>query len=187
MKKLCLILLVLFSKAAFAQKDTTGLHIPYANGSVVYEKVFSTPGKSQADLYKSAQQWLIGRYKTETAIELTDTLNGKVLGKGREGFNIDLALGNAVSFKGLFTIQIDCKDNKYRCRIYSMNLCHDKTNSNDDEINTSPEEMVNLLLGKNASVPITKGQAKKVLASLDATVDNTMMSLYKTMADNKDF
>ena len=187
MKKLCLIALVLFSKAAFAQKDTVGLHIPYANGSVVYEKVFKTAGKLQTELYKNAQQWLIERYKTERVIEITDTLTGKVIGKGKEAFNIDLALGNAVSFKGLFTIQIDCKDNKYRCRIYSINLHHDKGNSNDDEINTSPEEMVNLLLGKNASVPITKNQAKKLLVSLGDTVDNTMMSLYKTMADKQDF
>lgn len=186
MKKLHLILLLLFSKAAFAQKDTIGLHIPYTNGSVVYEKIFNTPGKSQAELYKNAQQWLVARYKTERAIEIADTLDAKVIGRGNEVFNIDLALGNAISFNGLFTIQIDCKDNKYRCRIYSINLHYGQKNA-ADQINTRPEEMINFLLGRNASVPVTKSQAKKVLASLGETVDNTMMSLYKTMADKKDF
>lgn len=182
MKKLFFALLLFASSAAFAQKDTTGLHIPMTNGSVVYEKVFDASGKTKVQLYNSAQQWFIGRYKTDRSIEVTDTSNMRIIGKGKELVNFVGPLSTPMPFDDKMTIQIDCKDGKYRCRMYSIALvAHDTTQWNGV---TNPEDMVNILTGKKGSSGLNKAQAQRMLESLNATVNSAMLSLDKTMNDN---
>ena len=181
MKKLLFAALLLSSSAAFAQKDTTGLHIPFSSGSVVYEKIFDAPGKTKFQLFDSAQQWFIGRYKTDHGIEVIDTANMRVIAKGKEMLTISMML-NTVPFDDMMTIQLDCRDGKYRCRIYSMTL---QTNESSklDKIVTNPEDLVNTLTGKNGATILTKSQARTMLENVNTKVNEVMMSLNKTMND----
>ena len=183
MKNLFLAIMFLVPIAAFAQKDTTGLHIPMSNGSVVYEKIFEAPGKTKMQLFNSAQQWFIERYKTDKSIEVLDTANMRVLGKGKEMVNFIGPFNAAMTFVDRMSIQIDCKDGKYRCRMYSMTLANDDT-SQMGKITTSPEEMVSIATGKSEPSGLNKKQARRVIESLNAAVNNAMMSLDKTMNDS---
>lgn len=187
MKNLLLAALLLTSTAALAQKDTTGLHIPFANGNVVYEKVFDAPGKTKLQLFNSAQQWFIGRYKTDRGIEVLDTVNMRVIGKGKETVNFSSGFNASGPFADLMSIQIDCKDGKYRCRLYSITLTNGDvhaTNNLLDNLVTNPENIVSFLGGKSGTSHLNKNQARGILEALNATINNVMMSLDKTMNDN---
>jgi hypothetical protein len=54
MKKLLILALIIFTKSAFAQKDTVGLNIPFANNTVVYERVFEVPNAPKNMLFGNA-------------------------------------------------------------------------------------------------------------------------------------
>jgi hypothetical protein len=184
MRKFLFAILILFTNVAFAQKDTIGLNIPVSNGKVVYERVFKTPGKSKPELYNSAQTWFIEHYNGARNIEINDTIMGRFVGRGKEIVNFKGPLGVSMPFDDRLTIQIDCKDSVYRCRIFNMRLSYPKTTTTD-EINTNPEEMVSILTGKGGV--LNKNQARRMLESLNTTINNTMQSLYKSMTEKDDF
>jgi hypothetical protein len=186
MKNLRFIILLFISTSSFAQKDTTGLHIPMSDGAVVYEKVFESPGKSKAELYSNARLWFIERYKGTNDIVVADSAMSRLVGKGRELVNFTGPMNVAMPFDDRLTIQIDCKDGRYRCRIFNMTLISRELDQKD-RIVTSPEEMVNILNGKGGVSGLNRNQARRMIESLNTTIDMTMMSLFKTMTDKDDF
>ena len=58
MKKIFILAFIIFAKSAFAQKDTVGLNVPFANNTVVYERVFDVPNAPKNLLYSNAGLWL---------------------------------------------------------------------------------------------------------------------------------
>jgi len=186
MKTLFVLIFTLITGTAFAQKDTVGLNIPYADGAVVYEKVFDAPGISKAELYSNSQLWFTQHYRGEKDIEIADTAMARVVGKGKEIVNFVGPLNLSMPFNDSFTIQIDCKDNKYRCRMYKMTLSSQEANKSDRTIIT-PEELTATLAGQTGGSGLNKNQARRMMESLNTTVNNTMTSLYKTMTDKNDF
>ncbi|MBS1502441.1 MAG: DUF4468 domain-containing protein [Bacteroidetes bacterium] len=183
MKNLCLAALLLIPAALFAQKDTIGLHVPMNNGSVVYEKVFNAPGKTQMQLFNSAQEWFIGRYQTDRVIEMIDTANMRIIGKGKETVNFTGPLNASIPFDDRMSIQVDCKNGKYRCRMYSIALTIQNP-AEKDKTAVGPEDMVNVLTGKGSKGGFNKAQARRMLEALNAAVDTAMASLDKTMNDS---
>jgi len=186
MKNLIIALFALVSVSAFAQKDTSGLKIPNSTGNVVYERVFETPGKTRYQLFNDAQQWFIARYKTFRYIEVTDSVNMRVIGKGKEIVNYVGPLNVSLPYVSRMTIQIDCKDGKFRSRISSINLAPRDTSASGNFV-TTPEELVDMLNGKSQIVGLNKNQARRLLESLNITIDNTMVSIQKALADKNDF
>ncbi|MDB5136029.1 MAG: hypothetical protein JWP37_2632 [Mucilaginibacter sp.] len=184
MRKLLFVIFILITNIAFAQKDTIGLNIPISNGKVIYERVFKTPGKSKSELYNNAQTWFIEHYNGARNIEINDTTMGRLVGRGKEIVNFKGPLGVLMPFDNRLTIQIDCKDSVYRCRIFNMRLSYPKTTTTDD-IDTNPEEMVSILTGKSGV--LNKNQARRMLESLNITINDTMLSLYKNMTEKDDF
>jgi hypothetical protein len=186
MRNLFFVILLFISAPVFAQKDTTGLHIPINDGAVVYEKVFNAPGRSKAELYSNARLWFVEHYKGINSIEIADTVMSRLVGKGKETVNFIGPLNMAMPFDGKLTIQIDCKDGKYRCRIFNITLSSREPDPKD-RTTTTPEDMVDVLTGKSSASPLNKNQARRMLESLNTTINNTLTSLYKTMIDNNDF
>jgi len=186
MKKLPFIILLLLTKFTFAQKDTVGLHIPYSEGSVVYERVFAANGKSKDQLYSNAKLWFINHYNNSREILSQDSTVGRVVGKGKETIQFKGPLSVIVPFDDRMTIQIDVKDNRYRCRMYNMTLSTQETDKKDRTVAT-PEELVNTLTGKGNTSALNKSQARRMLESLNTTIDAAMASLNKTMNDDDDF
>jgi len=125
MKKLLILAFVFFAKSAFAQKDTVGLNVPFVNNTVVYERVFDAPNTPKNLLYSSAGLWLAEThpYVANTQLQLADPVLSRVAGgvtsSTIESYKV-LWQTNYLTHTYNFTLQIDCKDNKYRIRIYNI-------------------------------------------------------------------
>jgi hypothetical protein len=85
MKNLIVLVVILIAKSTFAlQKDTAALTTPFVNGQVVYEKVFSAPKKTKSQLYSNAQLWFLKHYRFPNSVQIADSINGRVVGRGIE-------------------------------------------------------------------------------------------------------
>ena len=83
MKKLIILVLIVFAKSAFAQKDTVGLNVPFVNNTVVYERVIDVPNASKNLLYSNAGLWLAEThpYVADTQVQLVDPVLSRVAGR----------------------------------------------------------------------------------------------------------
>jgi len=186
MKNLILAIFAFISVSAYAQKDTAGLKIPISNGSVVYEHVFETPGKTKAQLYNDAQQWFITRYKNFRDIEVADSANDRVIGKGKEIVAFLGPFKTSIPFQSRMSIQIDCKDGKFRSRISAITLSPRDTGTAMN-FTTSPEELLSDLTENRRTSGLTKAQMRQLLQNLNTAIDITMASLNKALMARDDF
>lgn len=185
MKKLFIIVLVLFAKNTFAQKDTVGVNTPYKNQLIVYERVFNAPGKSRSDLFGNAQLWFFNHYRSTNGIQINDADAGRIVGNGIETINFKAILGIDVVYDAKLSIQIDCKDGKYRCRIFNIVL--DSQTQGKDKVITRAEELMKALLGQANISQLNKNESKRALQSLNTMVNDTMQSLNSIMTDSDNF
>ncbi|MDN3548825.1 DUF4468 domain-containing protein [Mucilaginibacter aquaedulcis] len=182
MKKTILSIAALIcTTAAFVQKDTTGLNIPVKDGAVVYERIMDAPGKSKADLYKNAKQWFVDYFKSSKyVIQNEDKEDGKIVGKGILFVAFRGALGSNVIYNDKLSFQVDCKENKYRVRVYEQTL-----SSPGNELSTTPESLIGKLLEKEKS-PFNDKQARRMLESMNATITTTLFAFNKAMVAKSD-
>jgi hypothetical protein len=186
MKKLLIIIFIFFAKTTFAQKDTVGLNIPIIDGAVVYQKVFNVPDKSKDALFNDAQLWYLDNFKNTRGPQIEDKDFGRIVAKSSIPFTLKATFGVKVLYNNNFTIQIDCKDNKYRCRIYDMTMS-DASGGKDQAIFT-PESLINQITGKESNFGgLSKNQSKETLQNLNASILDLIASLDKRMAAADDF
>lgn len=193
MKNLIVLVFVLITKITFAQQqDTVGLNVPFKNGEVAYQKVFYAPNISDALLFSNAQLWFVKHYRNLNAIQIQDDAVGRVLGSGMELLTFKGILGIDGTFDVDMTIQIDCKNGRYRARVF--NIVIETEDANKVKIFTNAEQLMNNLLGirmpvtaANNSNPFNKNQSKRALQSLNNLVDNVMGSINETMNDRDNF
>ena len=172
---------IICTNVVFAQKDTTGLNIPVKDGAVIYERVVEAPNKSKADLYKNAKQWFVDYFKSsKDVIQNEDKEDGKIVGKGILLIPFKGALGSNVMYNDKLSIQVDCKDNKYRLRFYEQTL-----SSSGGEVITTPESLIGKLLGKEKS-PFNEKQARRMLESMNATITTAIFAFNKSMIAKTD-
>lgn len=175
---------IICTNAVFAQKDTTGLNIPVKDGAVVYERIVEAPNKSKADLYKNAKQWFVDYFKSsKDVIQNEDKEDGKIVGKGILPIPFKGAMGMNVVYDDKLTIQVDCKDNKYRLRIYEQTLSSQGGGSS--QVITTPESLIGKLLGKEKS-PFNEKQARRMLESMNATITTSIFAFNKAMIAKTD-
>jgi len=117
-----LVLLVVIPFLSRAQVDTTSNSFPYKDGRIVYETVKEIPGISKTKLFGASKKWMADSFKSAShVIQSEDEPTGQIVGKGNTiityvkkgalfgaGYNLE------------FTVQVDCKDDKYRIRIYDI-------------------------------------------------------------------
>ena len=167
---------------AFAQKDTVGLNIPVKDGSVVYERVVEIPNKPKADLYKNAKQWFVDYFKSsKDVIQSEDKEDGKIVGKGIISVLFNGAMGMKVMYDDKVSVQVDCKDNKYRIRIYGQVI----SSPNGGQVTTTPEELIGKLLGTGKS-QLNDKQARRMLESMNTEVLAMLDSIQKAMGAKTD-
>jgi hypothetical protein len=175
-------LIFISSCSAFAQKDTTGLNIPVKDGSVVYERIAEIPGKSKADLYKNAKQWLVDYFKnSRDVIQSEDKEDGTLVGKGILPVLFNGALGTQVVYDDKLSIQIDCKDGKYMVRIYGQTL----SSPGGGQVTTTPEELIAKLMGRGWS-PLNDKQARRMLESMNGEMLSALASVNRAMTAKED-
>jgi hypothetical protein len=187
MKKLLLLVFVLITKSTFAQKDTVGLSTPLVNGSVVYEHVFTASQRSKPELFDNAQLWFIRHYKSANGIQIQNDYTGRIVGSGTEVISFKGPLGADVPLDVDLTIQIDCKDGKYRCRIF--NACIATQMQGKDKTTTTADDLMNFILMRKTVNPVAfnKNQSKKILQGLSTMVNNVMLSINENMSVTDDF
>jgi len=189
MKKLLILALVIFAKSAFAQKDTVGLNVPFVNNTIVYEKIFDAANTSQNLLFSNAGLWMAEThpYVVNTLLTLQDPVLARVVGRANsyigESYKV-LWQTQYYSYNFGFTIQIDCKDNKYRIRIYNIEDVIDASNK------TPMDDMMQALINSKSLTLSTGGVMKKadlvkIFQGLNSVVASVMADINKNMlADN---
>ena len=117
---------------------------------------------------------------SKDVIQHEDKEDGKIVGKGILPVPFKGALGSNVVYNDKLSIQVDCKDNKYRLRVYEQTL-----SSPGGEVVTSPESLIGKLLGKEKSA-FNEKQARRMLESMDATMTTTIFAFNKAMMAKTD-
>lgn len=92
---------------------------PEKEGKVVYEEVIEVD-KTKDQLYNSAKHWMVTIFNdANEVIQLDDKESGKIIGKGVVRHTQPI-LWTSVINNNNFTIEIDCKEGKYRYRIFDI-------------------------------------------------------------------
>lgn len=193
MKKATLIALLTFATLfTYAQKDTIGLNLPLVDGKIIYQSVIELPGRTQIELYKNSKQWFVDYFKSsKDVIQNDDKESGKVIGKGIIFVYLKTTFfSQTISDK--ITIQIDCKDGKYRYKIYDINLTVPSSYSSVTgpvpAFDFTAEDLIARLTDNPARIGYTKGQCRKILDSIVAETQSTISSLKTAMnAKTDDF
>jgi len=191
MKKLVIIALILFAKSAFAQKDTVGINVPVVNNTVVYEKVFDTPNVPANLLYSNAALWMAEThpYGENTQSTLSDPALLRVVGRVNSfsgGSYKVLWQTQYYTFHFNFTVQIDCKDDKYRIRIYNIEDVIDASNRTPvDDIMQAFSNSKSLTLSTGGVMK--KDDFKKCFQALNNVIHGVMADINNNMTTDNGF
>lgn len=188
MKKLLIIAFILCARNVFAQKDTVGLNIPLVNNAVVYEKVYDIPNRPQNLLYSNARVWFAGTHPNGGNIQTTlrDSVISRVAGRAKYAVAVAhkiLWSAQSETFTYNFTVQIDCKDNKYRIRIY--NIQYGNGAASIEEMIRSLAHSKSLTLG--SGYILSKNELKERLQVFNNVAVSLLADANKKMLDNNDF
>lgn len=182
MKNLIFICCILAATNCYAQKDTVGLKMPFKDGRLIYEEVVVVPERSKMELYKNTKQWFVDEFKSsKDVIQSEDKEDGKIIGKGIIPIYYNNWAGTA-KCTDLITIQIECKDGKYRYKIYDMVL-------NSDVIGDfTPQDLITGILGGNLNGKkmYTKKISRAILLSIDDQTKSLVTSIKKTLSAKPD-
>ena len=178
MKKLTLIAVMAFvcHYVKAQNKDTLGMNIPFTEGHIIYQGVVNVNGLSKNDLLNNCKQWFVDYFKSsKDVIQNEDREQGRLIGKGVATISTTLYWGMRGYFYDNMTIQVDCKDNKYRYKIYSIVLT-----PHDDPRDIIAEDMVYKILG-NGKCFLNKAQCQRLFIQLGIETNNIIASLNKSM------
>ncbi len=180
MKKVILIILSLFSFAAYAQTDS--LVIPYVNKEIIYQDTVSAKGLTKKQLYANAKQWAVDNYRNYfTTIQSEDIEFEHLSVKGVAKIKTS-TIGMGRTFRDRFTIQIDIKDNKYRYKIYDFFVREAVSLYGEKSLNDLYEKVLG-----NGSAAFSKGQCRDLVLNNGNEVRNIIVSLKKAMSTKDDF
>lgn len=184
MKKLLFLCSLLITINAYAQDEAVKL-FPTKDGKVVYEEVVELSGAKKDDLYKAAKKWVVDTYvSAKGAIQSEDKEGGQLLGKGRMPVTKKGALGIKELYNVDFYWQVDCKEGKYRYRIYDIKHTLDGKTESDlfskYQVNVPAETSNDMASGKTG----TKSQAKdaaKIIVAIDEAINKDFTAFKAAM------
>jgi hypothetical protein len=163
----------------FAQDQPTPFTFPVKDGKVIYEEVVDVSGKDMLSIYSKATSWYFKTFKGS---------NDKVV-------NSDASIGQFVAdvqsdiddvFYMKYTIQIDCKENKYRVRF--TNIRH--TVKGKENTAFFAKYLVNVPAENDNEIFLTekkgfnksqRGVIQKRMMGMDAIFNGHMASLKKAI------
>jgi hypothetical protein len=168
MKKILLIAILLFSCiSAFSQHNenekTITDTIPKVNGNYEYMEVVTLDTSYKKEqLYRNAKVFLVDIFKSaKDVIQYDDKEQGKIIGKGileLSDYHIIFTVIDQFTWDVNFTIEISCKDGKYRYRLYDIVI---NQRIKNDTYNTP-----SVLTVDDAIANTKKGSFKKVSTRL---------------------
>ena len=112
MKKTLLIAFLLISVRAFAQDTVKHFTYPVIDDKVAYQQVVDVPGVTATNIQLKTFDWHVKYFSTAASrlISSDPSINQIVLGIVEDVDNLTVD----------FTLQIDCKDGKYRYRVFDI-------------------------------------------------------------------
>jgi hypothetical protein len=155
-------------------------------GTAVLEKieVVETPGTA-AELYRKAERWMVDAFRdSKEAIDLRDTATHTLVAKGYRTLHYGVGKGITATYGTVpftFTLEVSCKDGRYRSRIYNA------------QYNTWPVELKDtcyvagpLETGPKSSRMIAVEMRDQFCTQIMATVRDLQASLKAAMLKPKD-
>lgn len=104
-------------------KDSTEVGFPVKDGRIVYESIGDAKGVKKEAIYASAKKWIVDSFKSsKTVIQTEDKEDGQLIGSALSLVSIknNSWLVPTYELNLDYTIQINCKDGKYRIRFYDI-------------------------------------------------------------------
>lgn len=128
--------------------------IPKIDGNYEYQGVVTLDSSyKKEDLFRSSKVYFVDSYKSANdVIQYQDQTEGKVIGKGFFELNQSKTFTN-VKWDVYYSTSIECKNGKYRYRIYDITIKQDWYGSS--------EHVTKDLNIDDAITEINKGQLKK--------------------------
>lgn len=169
MKKITLILL-LFSISVSAQ-----LHdrFPFNDsGKIIYSSIIDAEGKSKAELYTSAKEFFANTFvSAKDVIQMDDKDGGIIIGKGSKRIMIENKKVT-VPVSILFSIKIECKDNKYKFEIYSIKFENSLGEFSAEDMFSEEKEKLYNQANKNSKMIVDQYRDKTV-----QTIDDIVLKI----------
>ena len=176
MKTLILSLSFLFCVNLYAQ---TIPDIPIKDGIVSYTDVVETE-LSKNELYANLKTWVALYFVSAKAVtELDDADLGKLILKAKLTPSFSY-IGQKRSSDIDITLQVDCKDNKYRYIATVVGYYHRQTPQ-------SIPELIEIAHGRKRTATNNKGYAVRQLNGIDESISDMIASLKKNMEVSDDF
>lgn len=126
-------------------------------------------------------------YVADTQLQLTDPVLSRVVGRVTSSMVVSYKLlwqTNYYTIKDNFTLQVDCKDNKYRIRIYNI----------QDMVGTDYVPVDNLMLAlinsrsyATGNVVMKTSDLKQHFQTLNAIISNVLADITKSMLVDNSF
>ena len=165
---------MLWSSHLFSQEVP---EIPIIDGIVEYSEVIESNG-TKSELYSNAKTWAANFFRSaKDAISLDDSENGRLIAKYNSYPSFSY-LGQKRTAEVRMSIQVDCKDGRYRYIVRVLDYYHNKTPQDIGEL-------MDLADGKKKSLTNNKGYAKKQLTGIIGSV-NTLITSLKYGMNSKD-
>lgn len=174
---LTLILCLLTAVNSYAQKDTTGLNMPFSNGKLIYTEVVNASSLNKLDLYKNGKQWFVDTFKSpRNVIQSEDKEDGLIVGKGMVYVSYKSMIG-VNNLENSFSIKLECKDGKYRYSFYDMSIEHESLGT------LYPSTLVDGIVGNpmHGQQTFTKKISRQILESIDFETKIMIQSLKTAM------
>jgi hypothetical protein len=154
--------------------------IPIKDGTIEYSEVIESSNLKD-ELYANAKTWAANFFKSsKDAISLEDKETGRLIAKYNTYPSFSY-IGQRRTAEVRMSVQIDCKDGRYRYIVKVLDYYHDKTPQNIGDL-------IDLANGKKKSLTNNKGYAKKQLAGIVGSVDTLISSIKMGMKSiNNDF
>ncbi|SMC46330.1 DUF4468 domain-containing protein [Pedobacter africanus] len=183
MNKLILVLL-LFPVVCDAQLDTANATLPYRDGKIIYEQVNEMPNISKSEMFGASKKWLADAFKSaNSVIQSENEPTGQLIGKGYTTisyFKKGSMMGILLDIK--FTVQIDCKDGKYRIRFYDLG--NETSSTRYTSGYTTPLETVDSNYRKKKNKEKWEGTVKVINNKFITFLDSFKDSIVKSKSDS---
>lgn len=124
--------------------------LPYQNGEVTYQEVFSFSGADQAALYGIALRYVSEYYKSaKSVLDVTDPATGLVVVKGNFSIVSDIyyrffgTIKSETQKRTGHSLKIECRDERIRVTISNLRIINEAIL--DGTLNTSETPIENLI------------------------------------------
>ena len=113
-------ILLILTYGSIAQ-DSTRFYFPQKNGEIFYEFIDTTSLKKE-QVYQIARAWFATVFvSSKDVIQMEDKEAGRIIGKGVSQYKTKVLWSNAKSDLK-FTLDLTCKDGKYRIQCYGLDV-----------------------------------------------------------------